>query len=1715
MNPNTIPFFKNAIVRPALRGGLLALALSSFSQAVPVTLWQIGEDEDPYSRDYNPRNELGGSNYNLDAAPGRVTRMPGDPLYNAAANPSADGHFYQAGTYPAGFNSLTSPLVVPNAEPATSFESFLRESDPSNSIHFILTAAQASSQSRLRLSFEFIEGGSYTAPNNGDDFGKHNIEVRFKTSTSNTLVFQRVGVDRSSRFNIDIPAAVVNAVTGANTVEIRRTGPAPAAGTNVWVGFDFVKMEIDTDGMADGDSDGLPRWWERDNQLSDSNASDAAIDKDGDSLTALQEYNLGVKSTDPNRADTDGDRVNDAAERTANADPNLADTDSDGLSDGDELFTAPTSSPTLADTDSDTFPDAWEKRVGSNPNVNSSKPVAFPGAIGLNFVSSNSPGGTVPWLMPAGVVPQIYWNNTVPLRTYNRETGNTSVIASPNAAVMSRSNGVAVSGMTFAWTSDGVSSVANDGSGDQKLMNGMIRARDNGQAPAALSFTGIPFTNYHVIVYVGSTYDGYRASVDLNDEGPTIREFTTASSATRNRWQEILPTAKTPAPVGNYVRYTNRTSPTLTVNLTNIDGYNIGINAVQFIDANLDADSSGIPDWYEIQHGLQPATAATASADADTDGLTNLQEYQRSSNPKNADTDGDGLSDNIESAANSLTIDSDEDGVSDYAEVNSPLPSNPSSDNSDGDTLTDKEETELGTDPSVATHSLMPVYTATPKTWEWKLEPIQLVWDHRPGAGGRNYEGDETLVSFYVRPVGIPSYEQSMRMQLQYRAGRVSYNFRSSTSQAFSSTNANDDIYWYDYNDPQADLTSALGFSGFGAADLSDKLRFRMFATRGATNSWNLNFRIENITRGTTVITRSVATSTAAANLDDGTVIWSNNKKEQAEAANVPSLDLSQSCRLFMTNTSLETLPAFAAFVDTDDDGMPNQWEDTYLFNKNSNADALLDADTDGLKNREEYLAGTNPKLADTDGDGINDKLETTEGSSPLIAGIKPPFASGNTTAGADFNGNGLPDAWEARYKFSGISASADSDGDGASNAKEAAWGTDPFDGNSKIAISLQRSGNDAVLSWTKISQKNQRISRSSNLTSWQNLALAVTPGSPNDSARVNGQFTAATSAFFNVDTLDKDTDTDGVSDWDEVFLLGSNPAVQNSVRNGSVALNSSNVVTGNVSGDYAAFSSHFKNSLPGTPSSQISREQAARFLQQASFGPTMQEIERVQMMGINSWIENQISTQPITSHRPYIEEITRDVRGPRLDTSYLKSGESRVGGPNAQSAFAQGAIKGPDQLRQRVAFALSQILVTSRRDANLSDFAFAMTDYQDIFVRNAFGNYRDILGKVSFHPVMGRYLSHLGNQKARPEINQYPDENYAREVMQLFTIGLWELNQNGMRKLNSSGQFIPTYTNGDITEMARVFTGFWLGGQEWGNGNNIDEHFIVPMMLWADKHDFEEKQMLQSLTIPKRAATEDSAIRDVNDALDFLFNHPNTPPFICRQLIQYLVTTNPSPAYVERVANIFVNNGSGKRGDLAAVIRAILLDQEARNVSWSHGSPSFGRLKDPVQRSMSIARVGNLARFPKVSWWDYNEFYDSSLQAPSYAPSVFNFYRPDYRSQGVLTQNQLSSAAFQIVNSYSAISYTRRIWEDTLYGLRLYDRYAYPPDYRELLEVASDPAALADRSNLLFCGGMMSAATRSAMMTALTATPASETLQRVQLAVYIASTCPEGAIQR
>jgi len=963
------------------------------------------------------------------------------------------------------------------------------------------------------------------------------------------------------------------------------------------------------------------------------------------------------------------------------------------------------------------------------------------------------------------------------------------------------------------------------------------------------------------------------------------------------------------------------------------------------------------------------------------------------------------------------------------------------------------------------------------------------------------------LLTFGVRNAATADW-RTLGMALRYVNGGLTYLFHSEQTGAFTSPGQPWSLWETDYGNPPVDLKSKLGFSGYGAADISSRLRFRMFAQRGAaSNSWVVTFSITNQTSNTLVLSRSYTNcAVAEASFNNGTATWTDYNGAAGQLA----VEVHQGVRMFITTNALVNLPAYAAAKDSDKDGMPDVWENANGFNPNLASDATADADGDGLNNRDEFLAGTNPRNPDTDGDGINDGVERANLSNPLLAASKPEFAGLTWPSGQDLDGNGLPDAWEVRYHAFNLTPDGDADGDGASNALEAKWGTDPLDANSVPAIGFARETNDVLVSWPAIAGKNQTLFMGDSLTNWTLFTGVPWLTGSQSWVRLSNRIAQASSEFYRVATDDKDSDGDGVKDWDEL-ALGSDPFRSNSTRTNVPIINSNGVVTGTVSGDFATFVEQFQGSTNG-----VTRVQAARLLQQASFGVTLRELDRVQQLGLAGWIDDQITNAPASLHRKYIEQIYADFNGPRTDTTYLcDAANSIVNGNNCTTPFARAAINGPDQLRQRVAFALSQICVASRRDSNLENRPLGMSDFYDIFVRNAFGNYSTILREVTLHPVMGRYLSHVGNQKARPEINQYPDENYAREVQQLFSIGLWELNQDGTRKLDSSGEPIPTYGNAQITEFARVFTGFWFGGQAWGSGGWTDGDMSVPMQMNADKHDFGAKTLLKGFTIPARVASEANGMRDVDDALRNLFEHSNAGPFIGKQLIQFLVTSNPSSNYVARVAAVFGNDGTGKRGNLAAVIKAILLDDEARNPRWHAGAPAFGRLKDPVQRAMAVARVGNLSRYNKMVWWTWGEFYASAAQEPGYSPSVFNFYRPGYQPPGLLTANSLVGPAFQITDSYSSISFPNKLWEFTTDGLHLYDRYHYPPDYTELVGQAGSSASLVDEVNLLFCGGTMAAATRDNILVAINQVPAYDTLLRTQLAVYLAATCPEGAVQR
>ncbi len=461
-------------------------------------------------------------------------------------------------------------------------------------------------------------------------------------------------------------------------------------------------------------------------------------------------------------------------------------------------------------------------------------------------------------------------------------------------------------------------------------------------------------------------------------------------------------------------------------------------------------------------------------------------------------------------------------------------------------------------------------------------------------------------------------------------------------------------------------------------------------------------------------------------------------------------------------------------------------------------------------------------------------------------------------------------------------------------------------------------------------------------------------------------------------------------------------------------------------------------NGLPNTKA-------AARFLLQAAFGPDQdspadaddipENVEDVMSLGYAAWIDDQF-TRPIGYIQPWVDWAAVNANALQLYGNWKEFSwwARAMGAPKLRPDDANTVA--PDPLRQRIAFALSEILVASDRPEQLAVEQPGMANFYDLFEQHAFGNYRNLLQAVALHPVMGIYLSHLGNQKANPAANIFPDENFAREIMQLFSIGLWQLNADGTRKLDAQGQPISTYNNADITELARVFTGL-----SFGNNTSFTLYprdFTVPMKGWDAYHDLAPKTLLGSLQLPARTAsagnTGTATMADVSAAVDNLFNHPNVGPFVAYRLIQRLVTSNPSAGYVGRVAAAFANNGSGVRGDMKAVVKAILLDSEARDPAMM-SQPTWGKLREPFLRCVNLARAFN-ATAPS-GYFALDQFALAHLQDPMNSPSVFNFFLPTHSPSGPLAQVGLTAPEFQIINAATAVSGANYFWDHILSDLQ------------------------------------------------------------------------------
>lgn len=572
-----------------------------------------------------------------------------------------------------------------------------------------------------------------------------------------------------------------------------------------------------------------------------------------------------------------------------------------------------------------------------------------------------------------------------------------------------------------------------------------------------------------------------------------------------------------------------------------------------------------------------------------------------------------------------------------------------------------------------------------------------------------------------------------------------------------------------------------------------------------------------------------------------------------------------------------------------------------------------------------------------------------------------------------------------------------------------------------------------------------------------------------------------------------------------------------------------------------------FKSSLDEPAEGPYTYAEASRFLRQATFGAKLADIENLSKIGYNAWFDQQFAATR-SQHLPFLDQL---IASSPPDNIRVFQGE-RI------ESWYRNALNNPDQLRQRMAYALSQILVVSDQNGAVEGNPTTLAHYYDVLAANAFGNYRTLLGEVTLHPAMGVYLSMFKNEKPNEALNIRPDENYAREIMQLFSIGLIRLNVDGTPLLQS-GQTVPSYDQLTIRSLAHVFTGWnfstcqapnnvselwkWqycdsraqsapqnqdyrlhAGWREpmrpWGEGTTVGEYYhsanAGPLPGGA-------KQLLNypGVTLANGVLPAGGTARtNMNAALDNIFRHPNVAPFISRLLIQRFVTSNPSPQYVSRVATLFNNNGSGVKGDLRTVIKAILLDPEARRPS----STNPGKLSEPLLRLVQLYRAFDAnprSNPPRIyeGWTDY-----WMAQAPMRSPTVFNFYLPNYQLPGEITNLGLYSPEFQITTD----TYITRINNE--FG-RVYWQYQgntqLPPinEWDPMLvnleretAFAGNAQSLVSRLDLLLMGGSMSPQMRTILLAHINDMPnanVGDRRYRVQDALWLILNSPEYLVEK
>ncbi len=545
-----------------------------------------------------------------------------------------------------------------------------------------------------------------------------------------------------------------------------------------------------------------------------------------------------------------------------------------------------------------------------------------------------------------------------------------------------------------------------------------------------------------------------------------------------------------------------------------------------------------------------------------------------------------------------------------------------------------------------------------------------------------------------------------------------------------------------------------------------------------------------------------------------------------------------------------------------------------------------------------------------------------------------------------------------------------------------------------------------------------------------------------------------------------------------------------------------------------------------------LANPEAARVLQHAQISSTESEIADLKSKGAESWLDDQIARKSSLGGWDWLLQRGYGV----IDSHQFYQMEYQS---NFMVWFQ--LMASPDGVRRRLALALSEFFVVSGQGVStLSWPQFAMAAYWDVLCENAFGNFRTLLEALTLNVAMGEFLNTLGNQREDPASGRLPDENYAREVMQLFTIGLVELNLDGTPRRGANGQQIETFTQSDVSNLARVFTGYVADNSDGFARSAVPPIYTLPnvgytrrpMVLDPTRHSMLRAEFLGATV---EAGTDGRTALRI--ALDTLSNHPNVGPFFARQMIQRLVCSDPSPAYVARVAGVFNNNGKGVRGDLAAVFKAVILDADALAPSGVLSS-TFGKLREPMVRVAQWARTFRVTSL-KGTWKIGNPNFsavDALSQSPLQAPSVFNFFRPGYIPPGTaMATRQSTVPEFQLVNESTTASYINYLANILNRGIYVRapelnynpdnptptDGPDIVPDYAPEMALVGDPGALVNRLNLLLCAGQLSAETSAMIVTALSADRSTSTSSNdakrayVVKAILFVMCCSEYLVQK